>query len=119
MIDSGFRIVHVPAATAMHVGGHSVSQMRWVVRQQAWYGSLLRYASKHYSKSSLRAVAVAVIVGCIARAAGRAVTGFSLAPFTACSRVVRLASLHLRPGERGMESQAVCSRQRRASRGFE
>jgi GT2 family glycosyltransferase len=107
--DRGYRILYVPAATATHTGGDSVSKLGWVIRQQVWYGSLLRYASKHYTKSSLRAVAMAVAVGCTARATGRAMTEFSLAPFTACSRVVRLTSLYLRPGERGGKSQAACS----------
>src|SRR5688572_13554447 len=66
--DRGFRILYVPAATATHAGGDSVSKLGWIVRQEVWYGSLLRYASKHYTKSSLRAVAIAVVVGCAARA---------------------------------------------------
>ena len=105
----GYRILYVPAAAATHTGGDSVSKLGWIVRQHVWYGSLLRYASKHYTKSSLLAVAIAVAVGCTARAIGRALTEFSLAPFTACSRVVRLTSLYLRPGERGGKSQAACS----------
>jgi hypothetical protein len=107
--DRGFRIVYVPAAIAIHSGGDSVSKLPWIVRQQVWYGSLLRYASKHFCGASVRVVAIAVVVGCTARAIGRALTEFSLAPFTACSKVVRFTGLYLRPGERRRKSQAACS----------
>ena len=107
--DHGFRILYVPAASALHAGGDSVSKLPWVVRQQVWYGSLLRYASKHYSTWSVREVAVAVAIGCTARAVGRAIGQLSLVPFSACSRVVRLTGLYLRLGDRGSKSQAACS----------
>jgi GT2 family glycosyltransferase len=106
--DQSFRILYVPAATATHAGGDSVLRMAWGDRQQVWYGSLLRYASKHYSRASARTVAMAVIIGCIARTIGRAVTEFSPAPFTACSRVVRLARPYLRTGDCRL-SPAACS----------
>ena len=96
--DAGFRILYVPAAAAEHAGGHSVTTLSWSLRQQLWYGSLLRYASKHFSKSAGRAVALAVVIGCLVRTIGRAATEFSLEPFTAYSRVVRLTSLYLRHG---------------------
>ena len=94
--DSGFRILYVPAAVAEHKGGQSITQMGWMVRQHVWYGSLLRYASKHYGVVARRKIAAAVIVGCITRGIGRAATQRSLKPLTACGRVVRLASLYLR-----------------------
>jgi N-acetylglucosaminyl-diphospho-decaprenol L-rhamnosyltransferase len=109
LLGQGFRILYVPSATAVHAGGDSVSRMPWIVRQQVWYGSLLRYASKHYTDRSVRSVAIAVIIGCTARAVGRAVGQFSLAPFTAWSRVVRLTSPYLRTGDRGRKSRAACS----------
>ena len=105
----GFRILYVPAAKARHTGGDSVRRMRWLVRQQAWYGSLLRYASKHFSRFEARVVAVAVIIGCFARATGKAITEFGLEPFGACSKVVRLSSLYLRQGERRDTYKAACS----------
>jgi GT2 family glycosyltransferase len=108
--DGGFRILFVPAATAVHLGGQSVSQMPWVVRQKVWYGSLLRYASKHFGVTDRRAVAAAVIVGCIARCIIRAVTQLSFEPLTACGTVIRLASLNLRLGDRGGASEAACSK---------
>ena len=94
--DEGFRIRYVPAAAAEHAGGHSVSRLPWALRQQFWYGSLLRYASKHFSKSAGSVVVLGVIIGCLARTTGRAVTELSLEPFTAWSRVVRLSVIHLR-----------------------
>jgi N-acetylglucosaminyl-diphospho-decaprenol L-rhamnosyltransferase len=107
--DYGFRILYVPTASAEHKGGQSVTQMGWIVRQRVWYGSLLRYASKHYGVFARRGIAAAVIVGCVVRAIGRSATELSVEPFTACSRVVRLASLYLRKGDRGGVSTAACS----------
>jgi N-acetylglucosaminyl-diphospho-decaprenol L-rhamnosyltransferase len=105
----GFRILYVPSANAIHAGGDSVARLPWIVRQELWYASLLRYASKHFTKWSVWALATAAIVGCTARAIGKAVTGFSLAPLTACSKVARLSSSYLRLGGRGRKSQAACS----------
>jgi N-acetylglucosaminyl-diphospho-decaprenol L-rhamnosyltransferase len=92
----GFRIRYLPAAAAEHAGGHSVARLPWSLRQEFWYGSLLRYASKHFSKSAGSVVVLGVIIGCLARTTGRAVTELSLEPFTAWSRVVRLSVIHLR-----------------------
>jgi GT2 family glycosyltransferase len=115
--DRGFRSLYVPAATAMHTGAESVSRLPWEVRQQVWYGSLLRYASKHYPKSARRAVAAAVVFGCIARAIVRCITEFSLKPFTACTGVIRLASLCLRRSDLTGMSKLYVPPQRSVSRG--
>jgi GT2 family glycosyltransferase len=104
--NQGFRILYTPVATARHAGGASVSKLPWTLRQQLWYGSLLKYASKHYSGPSVAVVVSAVVVGCIARACGRALIEFSLEPFRACSKVVRLASLYPRKGDRGEHRSA-------------
>jgi N-acetylglucosaminyl-diphospho-decaprenol L-rhamnosyltransferase len=104
--DRGFRILYVPAATAEHAGGHSVARLPWSLRQQVWYGSLLRYAWKHYPKAARSVVALVVIIGCLARTIGRATTELSLEPFTTWSRVVRLTSRYLH-GELGGTSKSA------------
>jgi GT2 family glycosyltransferase len=69
LIENGYRIVFVPEAMARHEGGHSAGQLRWTERQLIWYGSLLRYASKHFSGASRAAVCVAVALGAFPRSA--------------------------------------------------
>jgi N-acetylglucosaminyl-diphospho-decaprenol L-rhamnosyltransferase len=94
--DNSFRIRYVPEAVATHIGGQSVLRMEWGQRQLAWYGSLLRYAFKHFSRVMRSAVALAVIVGCLARSLFKAMVLLSLEPLRACSKVVRLALQYLR-----------------------
>jgi GT2 family glycosyltransferase len=65
--DSGYHIRYTPDAIAQHRGGHSATQLPWKERQLFWYGSLLRYASKHLSIASRRAVGLAVILACFPR----------------------------------------------------
>jgi GT2 family glycosyltransferase len=65
--DSGYHIRYTPEAIARHHGGHSATQLPWKERQVFWYGSLLRYASKHLSIASRRAVGLAVILACFPR----------------------------------------------------
>jgi N-acetylglucosaminyl-diphospho-decaprenol L-rhamnosyltransferase len=65
--DSGYKIRYTPEAIAQHQGGHSATQLPWKERQVFWYGSLLRYASKHLSIASRRAVGLAVILACFPR----------------------------------------------------
>jgi|SRR5579884_3410317 len=62
------RIRYVPSVTARHEGAHSVSRLDWSSREQYWYGSLLRYARKHFSQSAFRGVCGAVLLGSIVRA---------------------------------------------------
>jgi hypothetical protein len=70
-LDRGYRIRFVPACAARHQGGHSVLRVEPAARGVFWYGSLLRYAAKHFGALGFRAVCLAVVAG----AAGRAVIG--------------------------------------------
>ena len=93
---AGLRIVYLPEAAARHQGAHSASQLSWKQRQLFWYGSLLRYASKHLSRASRRAVGLAVILACFPRmVAGVLEVGVSESVFV-FSKVVRLAGQCLR-----------------------
>jgi len=88
---NGFRIVYVPAAVARHLGGHSAGKLNWPSRQLYWYGSLLKYAAKHFSASSRRVVSLAVAVSCIPRAIAGVLYHRTLTPVSVFSRVAWLA----------------------------
>ena len=69
---AGYSVRFNPGARALHQGGHSVGLIPVEIRQKYWYGSLLKYAAKHYHPAAFGIVCVSVAVG----AAGRAVIGF-------------------------------------------
>lgn len=100
----GLRTVYVPSAIARHLGGHSAEKLTWTSRQLCWYGSLLRYASKHFSASSSRVVSLAVALSCIPRAIAGVLQHRTPAPVSVYSRVMRLAARSFfasRPGALG------------------
>ena len=49
------RFFHVPAAVVMHAGAHSIRKLPLGFGEIYWYGSLLRYASKHFTPFSAQA----------------------------------------------------------------
>jgi GT2 family glycosyltransferase len=65
------RIFHVPAAVAAHTGAHSIRKIPLGLREIYWYGSLLRYASKHFTPFNRRMVCSSVVAGSVIRAIGR------------------------------------------------
>jgi GT2 family glycosyltransferase len=107
MRNAGYRIVYVPGASARHLGGHSASKLSWGERQLFWYGSLLRYASKHMSSVDRGVVCAAVMLA----SAGRMLTSVPrfgvVEPLAVYSKVVWLAGQCLRKGERGLTSSAT------------
>ena len=50
--QAGLRIRYRPEAVARHEGGHSIRRLSMQARQAAWYGSLLRFADKHFSPAA-------------------------------------------------------------------
>lgn len=74
-IAAGHRIAYTPAASAVHAGGHSVNRMPDSARLRAWYGSLLRYAAKHFSGPVFRLICASVAVGCGLRLTAAVVGG--------------------------------------------
>ena len=80
-LSNNGRIRYLPSVTARHQGAGSISYLDWESRQRFWYGSLLRYASKHFRKRQFRGVCAAVLLA----TAGRALTGMfqrrSVKPF--------------------------------------
>jgi GT2 family glycosyltransferase len=93
--DAGYKIAFEPAAVAQHLGGHSAGKLVWKSREVYWYGSLLRYASKHFTTPSRALVAVAVAGACIPRMVIRSVLYRSLAPISVYSKVMWLSGLCL------------------------
>lgn len=87
----GYRIRYSPNARAHHFGGHSVGRLPRKCQQLYWYGSLLRYAAKHFQPAGRRVVCAAVVIGSVPRMFFGAVFERSLAPFVVFATVLRLA----------------------------
>jgi N-acetylglucosaminyl-diphospho-decaprenol L-rhamnosyltransferase len=66
--SAGFCTYYNPAAVAKHYGSHSIYPLALENRERYWYGSLLRYAAKHYRSSAFRTICAAVAVGAVVRA---------------------------------------------------
>src|SRR5580658_545651 len=65
---AGFRIFYHPSAVALHTGSHSIAPLPLENRERYWYGSLLKYAAKHYRSPAFRTVCLAVVAGAFFRA---------------------------------------------------
>ncbi len=66
--QAGHRIRYCPEAVAEHRGGASIEKIYWPFKELAWYGSLLRYATKHFGWLSRRLVGLAVAAASVPRA---------------------------------------------------
>lgn len=65
---AGYKIRYCPTAVAHHRGGASIAKIFWPNKELAWYGSLLRYATKHFGWLSRRLVGLAVAAASLPRA---------------------------------------------------
>lgn len=111
--DANWRVRYLPQARARHLGAHSIRQLAWDRRQLFWYGSLLRYAVRHFRLSGAAMVAAAVILG----SAPKAVTGMiqrrSIQPLGVYGQLVRLTLGCFRAGRHRSGSapfEARCAR---------
>lgn len=86
-----YQVRYVPSVVARHRGGHSVNALREGCRQLYWYGSLLRYASKHLSPLGRKVVCINLILGSLARMPYAALSGQSIVPIKTYGNVIRLA----------------------------
>jgi GT2 family glycosyltransferase len=68
--EAGLRLFHVPTAVVVHAGAHSIRKLSLGLREIYWYGSLLRYASKHFAPFARRMVCSSVVAGSVIRAVG-------------------------------------------------
>jgi GT2 family glycosyltransferase len=89
--EAGYLTVYVPEAVASHQGGHSLITLPLGCRSLWWYGSLLRYAVKHFSRLQVRLICLAVILGSAGRLVTGVVSGLNLRPVLVHGRVMRLA----------------------------
>lgn len=73
--DQGYTIWYTPDAVARHQGAHSARQLSEERRPIYWYGSLLKYAGKHFTSTSRSAVAGVVMMLAAVRLAVAVVSG--------------------------------------------
>ncbi len=65
---AGFCNFYNSGTKARHAGAHSIRTLSVENRQQYWYGSLLKYAEKHYRSFAFGTVCASVVVGAVLRA---------------------------------------------------
>ena len=88
---AGLRGRYEPEAVAEHAGSHSIRALSLEKRETYWYGSLLKYAAKHYSSLEFRAICAAVVAGSIFRAL-REIPRGGIDALSIYGRVARLAT---------------------------
>jgi len=81
VLDSQSIIFYCPEARFRHAGAHSVGQLSFRDRQLFWYGNMLRYARKHFSKGKVAILRLAIIKGMLLRSIG-ALLGARKAPLS-------------------------------------
>lgn len=91
LADSGYRVRYEPSVRARHGGGHSIAKLSAGCRAVYWYGSLLKYASTHFSPLGCRFVCASVALAAVPRMAVSAVLERSLKPLRVYATVFRLA----------------------------
>jgi N-acetylglucosaminyl-diphospho-decaprenol L-rhamnosyltransferase len=92
---AGYRMFYIPRAVAKHTGAHSIDQIPLEIRARYWYGSLLRYVSRHFGPWAVRGVCVAVIVGSFARMVSGTIAQRNLKPIVAYAQVAIAAGRSL------------------------
>ena len=104
ILASGLSILYVPRAVAKHTGAHSIRKMSLEFREICWYGSLLEYASKHYSSYQRRLVCCSVVAGSVLRAIFNAFHRGGWQEVAIYRKIVRLAWRHFASREPRLES---------------
>lgn len=97
---AGYVSRYLPGVSARHEGGHSVGRIPAAAATMYWYGNLLAYAARHFPRTGVLAVCVALIVGSPARAVFGAVRSASLKPIAVYARVFCLAVKSLSTGRK-------------------
>lgn len=108
--NAGWRVRYNPRFRAAHSGGHSLATVSWRQRQLYWYGSLLRYAARHFSSSGRRWVCWAVILGLAPRLVMGMITERSSQGVCVCGRLMRLAFWYLSRGTREEDPRRTIQR---------
>jgi GT2 family glycosyltransferase len=116
--QSGYSIWYIPQALARHQGGHSASRLDWQDRQVFWYGSLLRYATVHFSPAGRSLVAAAAMLACVPRTVAGILSGHRLRAVGVYSRVFRAASAAWWGSTARMSVAGASSREENRARHF-
>jgi hypothetical protein len=90
-----YRVRFQPTAVAKHTGAHSIRKIPVEFRLFYWYGSLLRYASKHSRPFAKQLLCLAVVSGALARLVPEMVIHPGIKLLKIYGRIVRLAGQHL------------------------
>lgn len=91
-------IRYLPSVAARHQGGSSVASLDWRCRELYWYGSLLRYASKHFSPFKFRGVCGAVVLGSVLRSLTGFFSGRTLKAIKVYAGILGLAAWSMATG---------------------
>jgi GT2 family glycosyltransferase len=93
--DHGYRVRYEPRAVAAHRGGHSIRKILLENRELYWYGSLLKYAFKHFHPGASRVLCLAVLIGSLMRMVMATILQGSLRAVLVYGRVMGLAARYL------------------------
>jgi len=105
----GYLWYYVPQVVAKHTGAHSIVKLALEKRRIYWYGSLLRYSAKHFRRSGVCGVCLAVMVGSFLRILSESALQRSLEPVSAYCKVIRLAARYLISGTHYSRSSVLGS----------
>ena len=103
LVDEGWEVTVSADATALHLGGHSVTRLGWSSRQKFWYGSLLRYAQKHFRTAPRLLVAECVVIACLPRTLAGLILSRSWEPWSVYIELIRQACRSIK-----VQSRTVC-----------
>jgi GT2 family glycosyltransferase len=90
-----YHVRFVPSAVAKHTGAHSIRKIPVEFRLFYWYGSLLRYAAKHFHPFARQVLCLAVVSGALARLVPEFVNHPGTKLLKIYGRIARLAGQHL------------------------
>lgn len=97
---AGYTMRYTPSTIAKHSGAHSVGKVPPSTRDVYWYGSLLKYAFKHFARGGAVVVCTSVVGGSLLRAVLTLVRERRLEAISSCARIIRLAGILLLSGRR-------------------
>lgn len=61
--DRGCAVIYCPEARFAHAGAHSVGRLSFREKQHFWYGNMIRYARKHFSRWQVVVLRLAIAKG--------------------------------------------------------
>lgn len=98
LANLGWHARFTPRFRAQHAGGHSFFGVEWGTRQLYWYGSLLRYAVRHFRWIGCVAISGSIVLGLVPRVVTGMLQQRSCRPLAMYVKVVRLVFTYLWTG---------------------